>query len=159
MIRIGINGFGRIGRCVARHIMNDRSDMEIVQINATGGEETNMHLLKYDSVHGRYTGAIHDPILWTEERDITEIKWDDVDVVLECTGAYNNGMQCIHHTINGARKVVISAPADDCKHTIVYGVNHNDLNKNDRIVSNASCTNSAREESSPTRKMPCAIGL
>ena len=140
MISIGINGFGRIGRCVARHIMDQRSDMQIVQINATGGRDTNMHLLKYDSVHGRYNGAIHDPILWTEERDISQIKWDNVDVVLEYTGAYNNGVQCIHHTINGAKKVVISAPADDCKRTIVYGVNHKDIDKNDRIVSNASCT-------------------
>ena len=140
MIRIGINGFGRIGRCVTRHIMNDRSDMEIVQINATGGESTNMHLLKYDSIHGRYTGPVTDPIIWTEERDIENIKWNDVDVVLECTGAYNNGLKCVHHTVNGAKKVIISAPAEDCKKTVVYGVNHTELTKNDRIVSNASCT-------------------
>ncbi len=140
MIRIGINGFGRIGRCVTRHIMNDRNDMQIVQINATGGEETNMHLLKYDSVHGRYRGHIQQDIIWTEERDIEKIKWDDVDVVLECTGAYNNGLKCVHHTVNGADKVIISAPAKDCKKTVVYGVNHTELTKNDRIVSNASCT-------------------
>lgn len=140
MIRIGINGFGRIGRCVTRHIMNDRSDMEIVQINATGGESTNMHLLKYDSIHGRYTGPVNDTIIWTEEREIENIKWNDVDVVLECTGAYNNGLKCVHHTVNGAKKVIISAPAEDCKKTVVYGVNHTELTKNDRIVSNASCT-------------------
>lgn len=140
MIRIGINGFGRIGRCVTRHIMQDRADMEIVQINATGGEQTNMHLLKYDSIHGRYTGDIQESIIWTEERDIEKIKWHDVDVVLECTGAYNNGLKCVHHTVNGAKKVIISAPAEDCKKTVVYGVNHTELTKNDRIVSNASCT-------------------
>lgn len=140
MIRIGINGFGRIGRCVTRHIMNDRKDMRIVQINATGGAETNTHLLKYDSVHGRYSGEIPDDILWTEERIISEIKWDDVDVVLECTGAYNSGLHCIHHTVNGAKKVVISAPAIDCKKTVVYGVNHTTLTEHDKIVSNASCT-------------------
>ena len=140
MIRIGINGFGRIGRCVTRHIMNDRNDMQIVQINATGGEETNMHLLKYDSVHGRYRGHIQQDIIWTEERDIEKIKWQDVDVVLECTGAYNNGLKCINHTINGARKVVISAPAKDCKRTVVYGVNHTDITKSEHVVSNASCT-------------------
>lgn len=140
MIRIGINGFGRIGRCVTRHIMSERNDMEIVQINATGGESTNMHLLKYDSIHGRYTGPIHEPITWTEERDISLIRWDDVDVVLECTGAYNSGLDCIHHTINGAQKAIISAPAKDCKHTVVYGVNHTSLGKSDRVVSNASCT-------------------
>lgn len=140
MIRIGVNGFGRIGRCVTRHIMNDRNDMEVVQINATGGEETNMHLLKYDSVHGRYLGNIQQDIIWTEERDIQKIKWQDIDVVLECTGAYNNGLQCINHTINGARKVVISAPAKDCKRTVVYGVNHTDINRTEHVVSNASCT-------------------
>jgi len=140
MIRIGINGFGRIGRCVTRHIMDERSDMQIVQINATGGEETNMHLLKFDSVHGRYRGDIQQDIIWTEERDIEKIKWQDVDVVLECTGAYNNGLKCINHTINGARKVVISAPAEDCKRTVVYSVNHNDIKKSEHVVSNASCT-------------------
>ena len=140
MIRIGINGFGRIGRCVTRHIMDERSDMRIVQINATGGQETNMHLLKYDSVHGRYRGHIQQDIIWTEERDIEKIKWQDVDVVLECTGAYNNGLKCINHTINGAKKVVISAPADDCKRTVVYGVNHTDITKSEHVVSNASCT-------------------
>ncbi len=140
MIRIGINGFGRIGRCVTRHIMDERSDMKIVQINATGGEETNMHLLKFDSVHGRYRGHIQQDIIWTEERDIEKIKWQDVDVVLECTGAYNNGLKCINHTINGAKKVVISAPADDCKRTVVYSVNHNDIKKSEHVVSNASCT-------------------
>jgi len=140
MISIGINGFGRIGRCVARHIMNERNDMQIVQINASGGKETNMHLLKYDTVHGRYDGAIQEPILWTEERDIKELKWYEVDVVLECTGAYNNGIQCMHHTINGAKKVVISAPASEVKRTVVYGVNHTDILKHEHVVSNASCT-------------------
>lgn len=140
MITVGVNGLGRIGRCVTRHIMSNRKDMQIVQINATGGRDTNMHLLKYDSVHGRYQGPIHEPIIWTEERDIEKIKWADVDVVLECTGAHNNGVKCLHHTINGAKKVVISAPAKECKRTVVYGVNHNDIVKSDRVVSNASCT-------------------
>lgn len=139
-LNIGINGFGRIGRCVARHIMSQRNDMNVVQINASGGEEVNLHLLKYDSVHGRYTGPIHEPLLWTEERDIKKLKWHNVDVVLECTGAYNNGVECIHHTINGAKKVVISAPAKECKRTVVYGVNHNDIQKHEHVVSNASCT-------------------
>lgn len=140
MITIGVNGLGRIGRCVTRHIMSKRSDMQIVQINATGGRDTNMHLLKYDSVHGRYQGPIHEPIMWTEERDIEKIEWKDVDVVLECTGAYNNGIKCLNHTMNGAKKVVISAPAKECKRTVVYGVNHQDILPNDRVVSNASCT-------------------
>ena len=140
MINVGINGFGRIGRCVTRHIMSERNDMQIVQINATGGREKNMHLLKYDSVHGRYQGAIHEPILWTEERDIKKLRWLGVDVVLECTGAYNNGLECMHHTINGAKKCVISAPAKDCKRTVVYGVNHLDIERHEHVVSNGSCT-------------------
>ena len=140
MITIGINGLGRIGRCVTRHIMSKRKDMQIVQINATGGRDTNMHLLKYDSVHGRYHGPIHEPILWTEERDIEKIEWKNVDVVLECTGAYNNGIKCLNHTMNGAKKVVISAPAKECKRTVVYGVNHQGLASTDQVVSNASCT-------------------
>ena len=140
MITIGINGFGRIGRCVARHIMSERNDMQIVQINASGGEETNMHLLKYDTVHGTYKGPIHEPIAWSDERDIELLKWHGVDVVLECTGAYNNGLKCINHTINGAKKVVISAPATDVKRTVVYGVNHQDITSSENIVSNASCT-------------------
>lgn len=140
MISIGINGFGRIGRCVARHIMSERNDMQIVQINASGGEETNMHLLKYDTVHGTYKGPIHEPIAWSDERDIELLKWHGVDVVLECTGAYNNGLKCLNHTLNGAKKVVISAPAADVKRTVVYGVNHQDITSSENIVSNASCT-------------------
>lgn len=140
MISIGINGFGRIGRCVARHIMSQRNDMQVVQINATGGRATNMHLLKYDSVHGRYDGAIHEPIIWTEERDIKKIEWKNVDVVLECTGAYNDGIQCLEHIKNGASRVVISAPASNAKTTIVYGVNEDTIKKGEHVVSNASCT-------------------
>lgn len=140
MITVGINGLGRIGRCVSRHIMSERNDLQIVQINATGGRDTNMHLLKYDSVHGRYHGPIHEPILWTEERDIEKIEWKNVDVVLECTGAYNNGIKCLNHTVNGAKKVVISAPAKECKRTVVYGVNHEEIKSSDRVISNASCT-------------------
>ena len=106
MINVGINGFGRIGRCVTRHIMSERNDMQIVQINATGGREKNMHLLKYDSVHGRYQGAIHEPILWTEERDIKKLRWLGVDVVLECTGAYNNGLE----TSLGIKRYALKLP-------------------------------------------------
>ena len=139
-MKVGINGFGRIGRCLARHIMSERSDMELVQINASGGQETNLHLLKYDSVHGRYTGPIHEPIMWSEERDIRLIKWWDVDVVFECTGAFNDGNICDHHLSGGAQKVIISAPAKNVDRTVVYGVNHHKVEFNDHIVSNASCT-------------------
>ena len=139
-MKVGINGFGRIGRCLARHIMSERSDMELVQINASGTEETNIHLLKYDSVHGRYQGPIQEPIMWTQERDIRLIKWYGVDVVFECTGAFNNGNDCQHHISGGAKKVVISAPAKNVDCTVVYGVNHTDIKQEDNIVSNASCT-------------------
>ena len=139
-MKVGINGFGRIGRCLARHIMSERSDMELVQINASGGQETNLHLLKYDGVHGRYTGPIHEPIMWSEERDIRLIKWWDVDVVFECTGAFNDGNICDHHLSGGAQKVIISAPAKNVDRTVVYGVNHHKVEFNDHIVSNASCT-------------------
>ena len=139
-MKVGINGFGRIGRCLARHIMSERSDMELVQINATGGQETNLHLLKYDSVHGRYTGPIHEPIIWSQERDIRLIKWYNVDTVFECTGAFRDGNVCMHHISGGARKVVISSPAKNVDKTVVFGVNHLELNKQDDIVSNASCT-------------------
>ena len=140
MIKVGINGFGRIGRCIARHIMHDRTDMQIVQINASGTEETNLHLLKYDSVHGRYHGQIHEPILWTQERDIRLIKWYNVDVVFECTGSFNDGNTCEHHLSGGAQKVIISSPAKNVDKTIVYGVNHKTLTISDNIISNASCT-------------------
>jgi glyceraldehyde 3-phosphate dehydrogenase len=139
-MKVGINGFGRIGRCLARHIMSERSDMELVQINATGGQETNLHLLKYDSVHGRYTGPIQDPILWTQERDISKIRWFNVDIVFECTGAFRDGDVCMHHVSGGAGKVVISSPAKNVDKTVVYGVNHKDIGSSDYIVSNASCT-------------------
>jgi glyceraldehyde 3-phosphate dehydrogenase len=140
MIKIGINGFGRIGRCVARHIMSERTDMQITQINASGGEHTNMHLLTYDSVHGRYTGPVQENILWTEERDIDKLMWRDVDIVLECTGAFNDGHVAVRHTHNGAKKVLISAPAKNVDRTVVYGVNHKKLTADDLVVSNASCT-------------------
>ena len=140
MIKVGINGFGRIGRCLARHIMSERSDMELVQINASGGTDTNMHLLKYDSVHGRYTGPIHEPIIWSQERDIRLIKCYDVDVVFECTGAFRDGHVCEHHITGGVDKVVISSPAKNVDRTVVYGVNHSSIEINDQIISNASCT-------------------
>ena len=140
MITVGVNGLGRIGRCVTRHIMNERKDLQIVQINASGGRAPNMHLLKYDSVHGRYEGPITEPLLWTEQRDINELKWHDVDVVLECTGAFNDGDIAYAHIEQGAKKVLISAPAKNVDRTVVYGVNHTDITAGDAVISNASCT-------------------
>ena len=137
-MKVGINGFGRIGRCVTRHIIEDRPDIEITKINATGDVETNMHLLKYDSVHGRWQGEVDAD--WSHTRDINMCDWSDCDVVLECTGAFNDGLIAKTHIQNGADKVVISAPAKNVDRTVVYGVNHNDIVPSDIIVSNASCT-------------------
>jgi glyceraldehyde 3-phosphate dehydrogenase len=139
-MRIGINGFGRIGRCVTRHILESRPDMQIVKINATGDVETNTHLYKYDSVHGRSSVDIPDNVEWSHVRDITACNWPSVDIVLECTGAYNDGNTAGIHKLNGARKVLISAPASNVSRTVVYGVNHNTITADDDVVSNASCT-------------------
>ena len=139
-MRIGINGFGRIGRCVTRHILESRPDMQIVKINATGDVETNTHLYKYDSVHGRSSVDIPCDVEWSHVRDITACNWPDVDIVLECTGAYNDGNIASIHKLNGARKVLISAPASNVSRTVVYGVNHTTITADDDVVSNASCT-------------------
>lgn len=137
-MKVGINGFGRIGRCVTRHIIDDRPDVEIVKINASGDVDTNMHLLKYDSVHGRWKGDVD--CEWSHNRDIDQLEWSGCDVVLECTGAFNDGNIAKTHIENGARKVVISAPAKNVDRTVVYGVNHQDILPSDMVVSNASCT-------------------
>jgi len=137
-MKVGINGFGRIGRCVTRHIIDDRPDIEIVKINASGDVDTNMHLLKYDSVHGRWKGDVD--CEWSHTRDIDQLDWTGCDVVLECTGAFNDGNIAKTHIENGAKKVVISAPAKNVDRTVVYGVNHQDILPSDMVVSNASCT-------------------
>jgi len=137
-MKVGINGFGRIGRCITRHIIDDRPDVEIVKINATGDIDTNMHLLKYDSVHGRWKGELD--CEWSHSRDINELDWQGCDVVMECTGAFNDGKKAQAHIDNGANKVVISAPAKNVDRTVVYGVNHLDIERLDNIISSASCT-------------------
>ena len=137
-MKVGINGFGRIGRCVTRHIIDDRPDVEIIKINASGDVDTNMHLLKYDSVHGRWKGDVD--CEWSHNREINELDWIGCDVVLECTGAFNDGNIAKTHIENGAKKVVISAPAKNVDRTVVYGVNHQDILPSDMVVSNASCT-------------------
>ena len=140
MVRVGINGFGRIGRCVARHILDERNDLEIVKINASGDFDSNSHLLHFDSIHGRWKGQLSNNIIWSHTRHIDAIDWSGVDVVLECTGAFNDGEVVKKHIENGAKKVLISAPAKNVDFTTVYGVNHHDITEDDRIISNASCT-------------------
>jgi len=140
VINIGINGFGRIGRCITRYILDERPDIQIIKINATGDVDTNIHLLKYDSVHGRWKGDIDKIKGWSHTKDINELDWQGCDVVLECTGAFNDGHLAKIHLLNGAKKVVISAPASSVDRTVVYGVNHKDVLPSDNVISNASCT-------------------
>jgi glyceraldehyde 3-phosphate dehydrogenase len=150
-VTVGINGFGRIGRCTLSHIAEAaRNDVQVVKINATGPLTTNAHLLRYDSVHGRFPGDItvtdgkldlgRGPIDMMSTYDPNELDWDGCDVVLECTGKFNDGYLSAVHLERGARKVLISAPATNVDRTIVYGVNHRDLTPMDRMVSNGSCT-------------------
>ncbi|RBP25988.1 glyceraldehyde-3-phosphate dehydrogenase (NAD+) [Marinobacter pelagius] len=153
-IRIAINGFGRIGRNVLRALYenNYRNQLQVVAINDLGDAETNAHLLKYDSVHGRFDGVVShdaesltvngDRIAITAIRNPEELPWKDfhVDVVFECTGLFTNRDKAAAHLSAGARKVIISAPSPDADATVVYGVNHNILEAGHDVISNASCT-------------------
>lgn len=153
-IRIAINGFGRIGRNVLRALYenNYRNQVQVVAINDLGDAETNAHLLKYDSVHGRFDGVVNhdaesltvngDRIAITAIRNPEELPWKDfhIDVVLECTGLFTKRAQAEAHLTAGARKVIISAPSPDTDATVVYGVNHDSLTASHDIISNASCT-------------------
>lgn len=150
-VKVAINGFGRIGRCTLGHIIESgRTDLEVVAINATGPLETNAHLLKYDSVHGRFPADItikgdtmdlgRGPIKMHSTYDPTEIDWAGVDVVLECTGKFNSRELSQVHLNQGAKRVLNSAPAKMADKTIVYGVNHNEIRPEHLVVSNASCT-------------------
>jgi len=150
-ITIGINGFGRIGRCTLAHIAESaRNDVQVIKINATGPIETNAHLLKYDSVHGRFPGEIRvagntldlgrGPMQVMSSYDPLALDWDGCDVVLECTGKFNTRDAAAVHLTRGARRVLVSAPATNADKTIVYGVNHRQLLDTHHVVSNGSCT-------------------
>lgn len=150
-IKVGINGFGRIGRCTLSHIAaSGRNDIEVVKVNATGPLETSAHLLKYDSIHGRFprdvliSGNTMDlgrgPMQMFSTYDMNELDWEGCDVVLECTGKFNDGLTAKTHLERGAQKVLLSAPGTNVDKTIVFGVNHNTLTANDNMVSNGSCT-------------------
>lgn len=150
-VTVGINGFGRIGRCTLAHITEAaRNDIQVVKINATGPIETNAHLLKYDSVHGRFGNQIkiqgntmdlgRGPIDVMSTYNPEELDWSGCDVVLECTGKFNDGLKSDIHLKRGAKKVLISAPAKNVQRTVVYGVNHRQLLAEDNMVSNGSCT-------------------
>ncbi|SNS89326.1 glyceraldehyde-3-phosphate dehydrogenase (NAD+) [[Luteovulum] sphaeroides subsp. megalophilum] len=150
-IRVAINGFGRIGRNVLRAIVESgRTDIEVVAINDLGPVETNAHLLRYDSVHGRFPAKVtsgddwidvgRGPIKVTAIRNPAELPWAGVDVAMECTGIFTTKEKAAAHLQNGAKRVLVSAPCDGADRTIVYGVNHETLTADDMVVSNASCT-------------------
>ena len=152
-VRVAINGFGRIGRLVLRAIAeSDRKDIEVVAINDLGSVDANALLLKYDSVHGPFPGKIkttkssmdlgRGPIKVIAERDPSKLPWKElgVDIALECTGLFTARDKAAAHLKAGAKKVLISAPGEESDLTVVYGVNHKDLKKSHKIVSNASCT-------------------
>jgi len=152
-VRVAINGFGRIGRNVLRAIIESgRTDIEVVAINDLGPVETNAHLMRYDSVHGKFPGTVtvdgdtinvgRGPIKVTAVRDPAQLPHKDlgVDIALECTGIFTAKDKASAHLTAGAKRVLVSAPADGADLTVVYGVNHQKLTKDHLVVSNASCT-------------------
>ena len=152
-VRVAINGFGRIGRLVMRAALeHPEKQLEVVGINDLGPVATNAHLLKYDSVHGRFSGEITCGDNWmdagqgkirvTAERDPAKLPWRElgVDVALECTGIFTKREAAANHLEAGAKKVIVSAPADGADFTVVMGVNHEGLKSEHTVISNGSCT-------------------
>jgi glyceraldehyde 3-phosphate dehydrogenase len=152
-IRVAINGFGRIGRLVFRAAMeHPGQEIEVVGVNDLGSVETNAHLLRYDSVHGRFPHEVTTGENWldagrgkvrvTAERDPAKLPWKElgVDVALECTGIFTKREAAAKHLEAGAKKVIISAPADGADFTMVMGVNHEELTADHKVISNGSCT-------------------
>jgi glyceraldehyde 3-phosphate dehydrogenase len=152
-IRVGINGFGRIGRNVLRAIIESgRTDIQVVGLNDLGPVETNAHLLRYDSVHGRFPGKVTvngdtidagtGPIKVTAIKNPAELPWKElkVDIALECTGIFTDRDKAAAHLEAGAKRVLVSAPAKGADLTVVYGVNNDKLTPDHTVVSNASCT-------------------
>ncbi|MCA0942546.1 type I glyceraldehyde-3-phosphate dehydrogenase [Salipiger pacificus] len=167
-VRVAINGFGRIGRNVLRAIVESgRTDIEVVAINDLGPVETNAHLLRFDSVHGRFPGEVavsgstidlgRGPIEVTALRNPAELPWQGVDVALECTGLFTDRGKAALHLQNGSKRVLVSAPASGADKTVVFGVNHRELRPEHVVVSNASCTTNCL---SPVAKaLDDAIGI
>ena len=153
-LRVAINGFGRIGRLALRAVLEHQraGEIEVVAINNSGTAEAIAHLFAYDSVHGRYAGELTIGDDWMDvgfgkitkvnERDPAKLPWADmgVDLVMECTGKFNDKAKAVAHIEAGAKRVLCSAPAKNADKTIVYGVNHDQLTAADIVVSNASCT-------------------
>jgi glyceraldehyde 3-phosphate dehydrogenase len=150
-VTVAINGFGRIGRNILRAIIESgRTDIEVVAINDLGPVETNAHLLRFDSVHGRFPVEItttestidvgRGPIAVTAIRNPADLPWDHVDIVMECTGVFTDREKAAVHLENGAKRVLVSAPSNGADKTIVFGINHHALTAADLVVSCASCT-------------------
>jgi glyceraldehyde 3-phosphate dehydrogenase len=152
-VRVAINGFGRIGRNILRAIYESkRTDIQVVAINDLGPVETNAHLLRFDSVHGRFPGEVtvegdsidlgNGKIKVTAVRDPATLPWKDlgIDIAMECTGIFSAKAKASAHLTAGAKRVLVSAPSDGADATIVYGVNHDKLTKDHLVVSNGSCT-------------------
>jgi glyceraldehyde 3-phosphate dehydrogenase len=152
-IRVAINGFGRIGRLVFRAAMeHPGNEIEVVAVNDLGPVETNAHLLRYDSIHGRYPHEVTSGENWldagrgkvrvTAERDPAKLPWKElgIDIALECTGIFTKREAAAKHLEAGAKKVIISAPADGADFTVVMGVNHDELKADHQVISNGSCT-------------------
>ncbi|MBZ4022476.1 type I glyceraldehyde-3-phosphate dehydrogenase [Rhodobacter sp. TJ_12] len=150
-VKVAINGFGRIGRNVLRGIIESgRTDIEVVAINDLGPVETNAHLLRFDSVHGRFPATVTTGEDWidvgrgkikvTAIRNPAELPWGDVDIAMECTGIFTTKEKASAHLENGSKRVLVSAPCDGADKTIVFGVNDSTLTAEDMVVSNASCT-------------------
>ena len=153
-VKVAISGFGRIGRNILRAMAESkRSDVQVVAINDLGSAKDNAHLFKYDSVHGRYPGTVtvdgdtmdvglSSPIKVLAERDPSKLPWKDmdIDIVMECTGIFADKDKASMHLEAGAKRVLVSAPAKGADLTVVYGVNHDKLTGDHKVVSNASCT-------------------
>jgi glyceraldehyde 3-phosphate dehydrogenase len=152
-VRVAINGFGRIGRNIVRAIYESgRKDIDVVAVNDLGPVETNAHLLRYDSVHGRFPHEVKvegdsinigtDKFKVTAIKDPSQLPWKDlgVDIALECTGIFTARDKAAAHLTAGAKKVIVSAPADGADFTVVYGINHDKLTKDHVVISNGSCT-------------------
>src|SRR5436190_20864570 len=153
-IKVAINGYGRIGRNILRAHYEDgkKHDIAFVGLNDLGNAETNAHLTRYDTAHGKFPGKVEvdgdsmlvngDRIKVLAQRNPAELPWSalNVDVVLECTGLFTSKEKASAHLKAGAKKVLVSAPAEDVDLTVVYGVNHDRLTKDHHVVSNASCT-------------------
>lgn len=152
-VRVGINGFGRIGRNILRAIVESaRDDIIVVGINDLGPVETNAHLLRYDSVHGKFPADVkvsgndldvgQGPIKVTSIRDPKDLPWKelDIDIAMECTGIFASREKASMHLDAGAKRVLVSAPASGVDLTVVYGVNHKKISKDHLVISNASCT-------------------